>query len=75
MQTETIRLKVTREVARRFKNASPEQRERASSVVARVLMSADEAAEEFSRIAMDLSREGKENGLTEDNRHSTVGLR
>ena len=65
MRTETIRLKVPREVAKRFKDASPEQRERASSVVARVLMSADEAAEEFSRIATNLSHEAQERGVTE----------
>ena len=73
MQTETIRLKVTREVARRFKNASPEQREGASSVVARVLMSADEAAEEFSRIATNLSHEAQESGLTEDGLDELLG--
>ena len=73
MQTETIRLKVPREVARRFKDASPEQRERASFVVTQVLMSADEAAEEFSRIATDLSHKAQEKGLTEDGLSKMLG--
>ncbi len=66
MQTETIRLDVPPEVARRFREATPEQRARATAALAHAVMSREEAVEAFHRIASTLSAEARENGLTEE---------
>ena len=70
MQTENITLKVPVDVARLFRSATPEQRIKAGEEVSRairyLLLSSQEAAQEFNRISEEMGTYAKAQGLTEE---------
>jgi hypothetical protein len=70
MQTETIELSVPADVARLFRSATPEQRQKAGEQIAQAiryaLMSHRQAVEEFERISNEMGAYAKSQGLTEE---------
>ncbi|MEM1043994.1 MAG: hypothetical protein AAGI91_15375 [Bacteroidota bacterium] len=65
MQTEEIILTVPSDVARRFRDATPEQRERAKEAVAQAVMSRDEQVRELERRMNQMAATARERGLTD----------
>ncbi len=66
MQTEEIRLTVPADVARRFREATPEEQERVRAAVAHAFMSREERIEELKRRMDRMAETARERGLTSE---------
>ena len=66
MQTEEIRLDVPADVARRFREATPKQRERVKDAVARIVARREEQIRELERTMDGMARTAQARGLTEE---------
>ena len=66
MQTEQITVQVSPEVAKRWRNAPPEQRRRAEIALMYALMTREEVAAELSRFMDHLGEGAKARGWTDE---------
>ena len=73
MQTEQITLDVPADVARRFREATPEQQERVKDALARIVARREEQIRELERAMDAMARTAQARGLTEEKLEALLG--